>query len=88
MPSKKSKPKEETSAPLPNYRGSLKRMDDKSLTLELEDHRALEFKRTSKTKFFKNGEELKSPQFAQGDQISVEGPTDELGFMTAVNVYW
>ena len=63
-------------------------MDDKSISLELGDNRVLDFKRTSKTKFFKNGEEVKSPNFNPGDQISVEGPEEADGYMTAVNVYW
>src|SRR5262249_20748125 len=41
----------------PNFRGKLKRMDDKTISLELGDNRVLDFKRTSKTKFFKNGDE-------------------------------
>jgi hypothetical protein len=89
MPSKKSKTTDTpASAPLPNYRGLLKQMDEKNLTIELDDHRLLQFKRTGKTKFFKNGEEVKSPKFETGDQLSVEGPEDVEGFMTALNVYW
>ena len=63
-------------------------MDDKTISLELGDYRVLDFKRTSKTKFFKGGEELKSPKFNPGDQISVEGPEDQTGELVAVNVYW
>ena len=63
-------------------------MDEKSIALELGDNRVLDFKRTSKTKFFKGGEEIKSPNFHPGDQISVEGPEEANGYMTAVNVYW
>jgi len=63
-------------------------MDDKSIALELGDNRVLDFKRTSKTKFFKNGDEVKTPNFNPGDQISVEGPEEAGGYMTAVNVYW
>jgi hypothetical protein len=63
-------------------------MDAKSITLSLDDNRVLDFKRTDKTKFFKNGEELKTPEFKPGDQISIEGPEDQRGYMTAVNVYW
>ena len=73
---------------MPNFRGNLKQMDDKTITLELPDHRVMQFKRTGKTKFYKNGDEVKSPQFAAGDQLSVEGPEDSQGFLTAVNVYW
>jgi hypothetical protein len=75
-------------APMPNFRGNLKQMDDKTLTLLMEDHRELQFRRNGKTKFFKGGDEVKNPKFDIGDQLSVEGPEDQQGFFTAVNVYW
>jgi len=87
IPSKGST-KPTSDAPLPNFRGVLKQMDDKTLTLEMDDHRELQFKRTGKTKFFKNGDEVKTPKFDIGDQLSIEGPEDAQGFFTAVNVYW
>jgi hypothetical protein len=74
--------------PLPNFRGHLKQIDAKSITLELDDNRILDFKRTDKTKFFKNGDEVKTPDFKPGDQLSIEGPQDQAGYLTAVNVYW
>ena len=77
-----------SNAPLPNFRGNLKQIDDKTITLELDDHRELQFRRTGKTKFFKGGDEVKSPKFEIGDQLSVEGPQDPQGFFTAANVYW
>jgi hypothetical protein len=85
----RSKP-DKTSAnqPLPNFRGQLKQMDDKTVTVVLGDNRVLDFKRTSSTKFFKNGDEVKSPNFAAGDQVSVEAQEDQTGYLTAVNVYW
>jgi hypothetical protein len=73
---------------LPNFRGRIKQMDAKSITLKLDDDRELDFKRTDKTRFFKNGEEIKTPEFKPGDQVSIEGPEDQRGYMTAVNVYW
>jgi hypothetical protein len=76
-------------APLPNFRGKLKQMDAKSISIKLDDDREMDFKRTDKTKFFKNGDEVKSPSdFKPGDQVSVEGPEDMAGNLTAVNVYW
>jgi hypothetical protein len=63
-------------------------MDDKSVTVVLGDNRILDFKRTGSTKFFKNGDEVKSPNFAPGDQVSVEAQEDQTGYLTAVNVYW
>jgi hypothetical protein len=74
--------------PLPNFRGQLKQMDDKSLSVELGDSRVLDFKRTSSTKFFKAGDEVKTPKFDIGDQVSVEAQEDPTGYLTAVNVYW
>lgn len=83
-----TQPSKDASQPLPNFRGKLKQMDAKTITLELGDNRVLEFKRTDKTKFYKGGEELKSPEFKPGDQVSIEGPEDTHGYMVAVNVYW
>ena len=83
-----TQPTKDASQPLPNFRGKLKQMDAKTITLELGDNRMLEFKRTDKTKFFKGGEELKTPAFKPGDQVSIEGPEDTHGYMVAVNVYW
>src|ERR1019366_3098056 len=83
-----TQPSKDASQPLPNFRGKLKQMDAKTITLELGDNRLLEFKRTDKTKFYKGGEELKSPEFKPGDQISIEGPEADCGSLVAVNVYW
>ena len=74
--------------PMPNFRGKLQQMDSKTITIALVDDRRIDFKRNEKTKFFKNGQEVKDPQFARGDQLSVEGPEDEKGYLIAVNVYW
>ena len=73
---------------MPNTRGMLKRMDEKIITIALDDDRMIDFHRTSKTKFFKNGDEVKDPHFNLGDQVSIEGPMDSSGYWTAVNVYW
>ena len=55
-------------------------MDAKSISIKLDDDREMDFKRTDKTKFFKNGDEVKSPSdFKPGDQVSVEGPEDTVG---------
>jgi hypothetical protein len=86
--SKAGKPKTDPNQPLPNFRGKLKQMDAKSISLELGDNRVLDFKRNDKTKFFKAGDEVKTPDFSAGDQISVESQEDQAGTMIAVNVYW
>ena len=85
----KANPKTSTKGePMPSFRGKLQRLDNKTITIALDDDRQVEFKRNDKTKFFRNGEEIKNPQFNLGDQLSVEGPEDEKGYMIAVNVYW
>jgi hypothetical protein len=64
-------------------------MDDKTITLELEDHRELDFKRNGKTKFLSSkGDEIKSPNINPGDPLSIEASEDATGYFTAVNVYW
>jgi hypothetical protein len=73
---------------MPSFRGKLQQMDNKTITIALDDDRQIDFKRNDKTKFFKNGEEVKDPKFTAGDQLSVEGPEDEKGYLIAVNVYW
>jgi hypothetical protein len=87
IPSKGQK-QSDAKQPMPNYRGKLKQMDDKNITLILPDDRELLFKRDGKTKFFKAGDEIKTPKFAVGDQLSIEGPVYGNGYMLAVNVYW
>src|SRR5450432_199102 len=73
IPTQGSKtPKPSTSSagqPLPNFRGKLKQMDNKTISLELADNRILDFRRNDKTKFFKNGDEIKAPKFNPGDQL-------------------
>ena len=74
--------------PLPNFRGNLKVFGDKAISVELGDKRVMDFRRTDKTKFFKAGDQVKTPNFDLGDQVSVEAQADPGGTMTAVNVYW
>jgi len=61
---------------LPSFQGALKRIDNKSIVLELDDFRVMDFRRTDKTKFFKNGAEIKPAEFNPGDRVSVEGQED------------
>jgi hypothetical protein len=74
--------------PLPSFHGKMKQMDAKSILLALDDDRLLVFTRDSKTKFYKDGKEIKDPKFNVNDQLTIEGPEDNAGFLTAVNVYW
>jgi len=85
----KNDPRANQNGPLPNFRGNLKVFEEKTIGVELGDKRVMDFRRTDKTKFFKSGDEVKTPKFNLGDQVSVEAQTDPGGTtMTAVNVYW
>jgi hypothetical protein len=92
MPGKTSKSdkndKNKANQPLPNFRGQLKLMDEKTISVQLGDDRVLDFKRNGSTKFFKMGDEVKTPKFNTGDQVSVEAQEEPGGYLTAVNVYW
>jgi hypothetical protein len=90
LPGKRGQDKQskDPAQPLPSFRGALKRFDDKALAIELGDNRVLDFRRTGKTRFFKAGEEIKSPKFALGDEVSVEAIDEPGGYLTAVNVHW
>ena len=86
---KSKTPAPNQNGPLPNFRGNLKVFDEKAISVELGDKRVMDFRRTDKTKFFKAGDEVKTPKFNVGDQVSVEAQEDPGGnSMTAVNVYW
>ena len=84
----KTNPRANQNDPLPNFRGNLKVFDEKAISVELGDKRVMDFIRIGKTKFFKAGDEVKTPKFNLGDQVSMEAQTDPRGTMTAVNVYW
>src|SRR5450759_312086 len=93
MPGRTSKtkadPRANPNGPMPNFRGNLKVFEEKTLSVELGDKRVMDFRRTDKTKYFKFGDEVKTPKFSLGDQVSVEAQSDPGGTtMTAVNVYW
>src|SRR5450432_1338964 len=93
MPGRTSKtkadPRANPNGPMPNFRGNLKVFEEKTLSVELGDKRVMDFRRTDKTKFFKAGDEVKTPKFNLGDQVSVEAQEDPGGTtMTAFNVYW
>jgi hypothetical protein len=85
---KTSKKPDGAQAALPSFSGKFKHMDSKSITIQMADERVLDFTRNSKTKFFqKKTEELKSPEFHEGDELTIEGSEDPHGYITAVNVY-
>ncbi len=83
----KDKQKEDNE-PLNEVTGMLRSMNDKNVVVEAQDTRIINLKRTDRTKFLKNGEEIKASEIKAGDKVTVEARQDEEGFFTAVNVIW
>lgn len=79
--------KERETQPMPSFSGTLKHLDEKSLVLELDDFRTLDFRRTAKTRFFEKKRALDPARLKPGDTVSVEAMQDIEGLLTAVNVY-
>ncbi len=67
-------------------RGTLAKVDDQSLVVEVPDGRVLTFKRTDKTQFFRDDKEIKPTELKVGDQVTVEATVDNEGYMYAVKV--
>jgi len=72
---------------LSSFRGTLRKLDEKSLVVEAGDGRMLDFQRSDKTKFYKNSQEIAASELESGDRVSVEARQDQQGYLYAVNVY-
>ncbi len=71
---------------LQSVTGVLRVMDDKFVVIEAKDTRLISLKRSSSTKFLKNGEDMKSEALKPGDHLMIEYTQDDQGYVTAVNV--
>jgi hypothetical protein len=72
---------------LSNFRGTLRKLDQKAILVEANDGRMLDFRRSEKTKFYKNSQEVNPTELEPGDRVSVEARQDQQGYLYAVNVY-
>jgi hypothetical protein len=68
--------------------GKLRRIDGQSVVVEASDGRILDFRRTSRTKFFKDSKEVGAVDLKPGDQVSVDGVEDRQGYLSAERVTW
>jgi hypothetical protein len=68
--------------------GKLRRIDGQSVVVEVPDGRVLDFRRTSRTKFFKESKEVGAADLKPGDQVSVDGAKDRQGYLAAERVTW
>ncbi|HTT61421.1 MAG TPA: hypothetical protein VMG35_06255 [Bryobacteraceae bacterium] len=80
--------KKQQQAQLESTSGMLRRIEKDQVILEADDHRILNFKRTTDTHFLKMGKPIQPSDLVPGDYIEVESSADEEGFLTAVNVAW
>src|SRR5579862_1122713 len=83
---KKKTSTQNDTTPLQSTSGMLRRLDDKSVVLEAEDTRIIEFKRTGDTKFLKNGGPIKPGLLNPGDHVFIDARKDDDGVLRAVNV--
>jgi hypothetical protein len=74
--------------PAATFHGRLKFIDSKSIVLTLDENRELEFKRTSRTKFFRDGKEITTPNYAPGSILSVDATMDPFASFVAESVAW
>ena len=73
--------------PVATFRGTLKSIDKKDVILTLtEKDQEVTFHRSRKTKFLKDGKEIKPATITPGTTVSVEAKRDALGNIDAVNV--
>jgi hypothetical protein len=77
---------EPENAPIQTSAGTLSKVDDKSIVVEIEDGRIVTFKRTEKTAFIREGQTAKPEDFHQGDQVLVEATADDYGYLYAQKV--
>src|SRR6185295_5034607 len=84
----KKKTSKEAQVPenLQDVNGMLREMDAESVIVEAKDTRIIKLKRTDKTKFFQNGDEIKPDVLKPGDHLLIEAMQYEEGYLYAVNV--
>jgi hypothetical protein len=80
--------KTDKDAPIPtkSIEGMLRKMDDKLLVLESPDSRIISIKRSSTTKFLKDGEAMKPGDLKPGDHLTVDVTEDDSGYYYAATV--
>jgi Domain of unknown function (DUF5666) len=77
---------ESKSAQTQRSTGKLTKIDEQSIVVEVPDGRVIEFKRTPKTKFFRETQEIKAEELKPGDQVTVDATADQEGYLYAGNV--
>ena len=88
MPGGRSKKKtsKDDAQPTQSVTGMLRSLNDTQLVLEADDTRLITLKRTTKTKFLKDGDPMKPADLNPGDHLDIDATQDDEGYFTAVNV--
>ena len=68
---------------LTSITGKLRSLDEKQLVVEAQDTRIITLKRTARTKFTKDGAEMKPSDLKPGDHLRVEATQDSEGYFFA-----
>src|SRR5712692_9534012 len=84
--SKSTTKEQDSQQQLVTVTGMLRALNDKQVIVEATDHRIINLKRSEKTKFMKDGDEMKPSFFKPGDHLMIEANQDKEGFLYAVNV--
>ncbi len=78
----------EVTNPAGRFTGTLQRLSDKTVSVEIADsQQVIDFRCTRKTRFFKESDEIKASVFKSGDRVTVEATREFDGVLSAVNVY-
>lgn len=84
--SKKKNTQKEDAQPTQTVTGMLRSLNDTQIVVEAEDTRLITLKRTTRTKFLKDGDPMKPADLNPGDHLDVDATQDDEGYFTAVNV--
>lgn len=67
-------------------KGKLRRIDSKSLVIDVDDGRVVEMRQTTETKFYDGKGEIRASDLKAGDSVSAEARQDEQGNLYAQSV--
>jgi hypothetical protein len=70
------------------FTGVLRKVDRKTIHLDVADTGPLQFRRSGKTKFFRGSQQIKPSDLKPGDNVSVEATRDLDGSLSAVTVLY
>ena len=67
--------------------GKIEKIDEKSIVIQAEDGRTIQFQRSKDTRFYKESKEIPASELKAGDRVTVEATEDQRGRLYARSVY-